>query len=51
MVAVVTVAMQDMVEEFMGKLASHSEQSLRFLCFRLDFNEYYSSVASSRTGH
>ena len=34
---------QDMIEEFMDKLNFHSEQSLRSLCFRLDFNEYYSS--------
>ena len=35
-----------MVEEFMGKLTRHSEQSLQFLRFRLDFNEYYSTNAS-----
>ena len=44
---------QDMVEEFMGKLTRHSEQSLQFLRFRLDFNEYYSTHASlpSTTQH
>jgi len=36
-----------MIEEFMGKLTRHSEQSLRFLRFRLDFNEYYSSTAGT----
>jgi len=39
--------LQDMIEEFMGKLTRHSEQSLRFLRFRLDFNEYYSSTAGT----
>lgn len=39
---------KDMIQEFMSKLNSHTEQNLRFLCFRLDFNEYYSQL--SRTG-
>ena len=36
-----------MIHEFMSKLNSHTEQSLRFLRFRLDFNEYYSSLQSA----
>ena len=38
--------LQDKVVDFMHKLTAHSEQKLRFLCFRLDFNEFYSSSSS-----
>ena len=41
-----SICTQDMIQEFMSKLNSHTEQNLRFLCFRLDFNEYYSSMAT-----
>ncbi|CAI8015361.1 Gamma-tubulin complex component 3 [Geodia barretti] len=37
---------KDKVVDFMHKLTAHSEQKLRFLCFRLDFNEFYSSSSS-----
>lgn len=30
-----------MVREFLVKLNGHSDANLRFLCFRLDFNEHY----------
>lgn len=32
---------QDMLQHFLVMLNNHSDVSLRFLCFRLDFNEYY----------
>ena len=32
---------QDMLQQFLVMLNSHSDISLRFLCFRLDFNEHY----------
>lgn len=38
---------KDLIKEFLDKLHSHPEQSLRFLRFRLDFNEFYSSLDSA----
>ena len=38
--------LQDKVVDFMHKLTAHSEQKLRYLCFRLDFNEFYSSSSN-----
>lgn len=32
---------QDMLQQFLVMLNDHSDVSLRSLCFRLDFNEYY----------
>ena len=32
---------QDMLQHFLVMLNNHTDVSLRFLCFRLDFNEYY----------
>jgi gamma-tubulin complex component 3 len=37
---------KDKVVDFMHKLTAHSEQKLRYLCFRLDFNEFYSSSSN-----
>ncbi|XP_041358285.1 gamma-tubulin complex component 3 homolog [Gigantopelta aegis] len=34
---------QDMVQDFLQMLTSHQDVSLRFLSFRLDFNEHYRS--------
>eukprot|EP00795_Rhopilema_esculentum_P016861 gene16861-8336_t len=34
---------QDMLRQFLVMLKSHSDVSLQFLCFRLDFNEHYKS--------
>ena len=36
---------QDMVEELISQLDVHTDQSLRFLSSRLDFNEHYKSLA------
>lgn len=36
---------QDMVVEFIAKLEVHTDQSLRFLSSRLDFNEHYKILA------
>ncbi|XP_059168560.1 gamma-tubulin complex component 3 homolog [Physella acuta] len=38
---VLSTAYQDTVEQFLKMVASHPDASLRFLCFRLDFNEHY----------
>ncbi|KAH9512398.1 Gamma-tubulin complex component 3 [Bulinus truncatus] len=38
---VVSSAYQDTVNRFLKMVASHPDASLRFLCFRLDFNEHY----------
>merc|ERR1712083_646473 len=35
---------QNMVEQFLVLLAGHQDASLRFLSFRLDFDEHYKSV-------
>ncbi|XP_065644166.1 gamma-tubulin complex component 3 homolog isoform X3 [Hydra vulgaris] len=35
---------QDMLQDFLVMLNSHSDVSLRFLCFRLDFNEHYKKL-------
>jgi len=35
---------QDMLQQFLVMLNSHSDVSLRFLCFRLDFNEHYKKL-------
>ena len=43
---IIIVVLQDKVVDFMHKLTAHSEQKLRYLCFRLDFNEYYSSSSN-----
>ena len=32
---------QNLVEQFLVKLTTHSDVNLRFLSFRLDFNEHY----------
>jgi len=34
-------SLQDMVQQFLMMLTSHQDVSLRFLSFRLDFNEHY----------
>ena len=33
-----------MLQDFLVMLNSHSDVSLRFLCFRLDFNEHYKKL-------
>ena len=33
-----------MLQQFLVMLNSHSDVSLRFLCFRLDFNEHYKKI-------
>ncbi|GFO47439.1 gamma-tubulin complex component [Plakobranchus ocellatus] len=38
---VLSTAYQDTVKQFLKMVASHPDASLRFLCFRLDFNEHY----------
>ncbi|CAH1785133.1 unnamed protein product [Owenia fusiformis] len=38
---VLSQSYQDMVQQFLVMLQSHSDVSLRFLSFRLDFNEHY----------
>lgn len=38
---VLSTAYQDTVKQFLTMVASHPDASLRFLCFRLDFNEHY----------
>ncbi|KAK3764128.1 hypothetical protein RRG08_039298 [Elysia crispata] len=43
---VLSTAYQDTVKQFLKMVASHPDASLRFLCFRLDFNEHY-KVSSS----
>ncbi|XP_013415922.1 gamma-tubulin complex component 3 homolog [Lingula anatina] len=40
-VRVLAQSYQDMVQKFLLMLAGHADVSLRFLSFRLDFNEYY----------
>ncbi|RUS81826.1 hypothetical protein EGW08_010418, partial [Elysia chlorotica] len=38
---VLSNAYQDTLRQFLRMVASHADASLRFLCFRLDFNEHY----------
>ncbi|GFS13898.1 gamma-tubulin complex component [Elysia marginata] len=38
---VLSTAYQDTAKQFLTMVASHPDESLRFLCFRLDFNEHY----------
>ena len=46
-VFVFVCVVQNMVQQFLAMLASHSDVSLRFLSFRLDFNEHYHQLLSS----
>ncbi|ESO86326.1 hypothetical protein LOTGIDRAFT_167139 [Lottia gigantea] len=39
---------QDMVQDFLVMLTSHADVNLRFLSFRLDFNEYYKCRAPDK---
>ncbi|KAL4219924.1 Gamma-tubulin complex component 3 [Mactra antiquata] len=39
--AVLAQSFQDMVQQFLVMVTSHQDVSLRFLSFRLDFNEHY----------
>ncbi|KAL3847372.1 hypothetical protein ACJMK2_018287 [Sinanodonta woodiana] len=39
--AILAQSYQDMVQQFLAMVTSHDDVSLRFLSFRLDFNEHY----------
>jgi len=41
---VLSKSYQDMVQQFLMMLTSHHDVSLRFLSFRLDFNEHYKKI-------
>uniref|UniRef100_A0A7M5XKJ2 Gamma tubulin complex component C-terminal domain-containing protein n=1 Tax=Clytia hemisphaerica TaxID=252671 RepID=A0A7M5XKJ2_9CNID len=43
-IRVLNQSYHDMLQQFLVMLNSHSDVSLRFLCFRLDFNEHYKKM-------